>query len=92
MNAMEKQLETKPHKRTLRGIVVRRSGDKTVTVEVARSFRHSMYAKNVKKTKRYLVHDEANALKEGDQVVIEESRPLSRRKRWMVVKNKNQEL
>ncbi len=100
MNALKKQHEPSPRKpgsspatagsfpgkRTLQGTVVRRSGDKTVAVEVARSFRHHMYGKNVKNTKRYLVHDETNVLKEGDQVVIQESRPLSRRKRWIIVK------
>jgi len=58
--------------------------DKTVVVEVERLQRHPLYGKVVKRTKKYMAHDEENACRIGDLVRIVESRPLSRRKRWVV--------
>ncbi len=78
-------------RRRLRGIVVKKSGDKTVAVEVVRSLRHPMYHKSSKWTKRYLAHDEVNQAVVGQQVEIAESRPMSRRKRWILVSVLNQE-
>jgi small subunit ribosomal protein S17 len=72
-------------KRHVEGVVVRRSGDKTVAVETVRALRHPVYKKTMKSTKRYLAHDPNNTASVGDRVVIQESRPLSRRKRWVVV-------
>ncbi|MBM4369094.1 MAG: 30S ribosomal protein S17 [Deltaproteobacteria bacterium] len=72
-------------RRTLRGRVVSDKMDKTVVVEVERTYQHRTIHKYVKTTKKYKAHDEANACKVGDLVVIEESRPLSRTKRWVVV-------
>lgn len=58
--------------------------NKTVVVEVERLQRHPLYGKVVKRTKKYMAHDEANTCHIGDLVRIVESRPLSRRKRWVV--------
>ena len=72
-------------KRILSGTVVGDSGDKTVTVRVERRFRHPVYKKFVRKSKRYAAHDPENAHKVGDIVRIRECRPVSRRKRWEVL-------
>jgi small subunit ribosomal protein S17 len=66
------------------GVVVSDKGDKTVTVVVERLFAHPLYGKGVKRTKRYRVHDENNEYQVGDDVQIEETRPLSKTKRWRV--------
>ncbi len=70
-------------RRRLMGVVVRAKMLKTVTVQVDRSFRHRVYQKVIRRTKRYLAHDEIGC-QPGDQVIIVESRPLSRKKRWVV--------
>lgn len=66
----------------MQGIVVRRSGDKTVSVEVTRYLAHPVYGKNKQITKKYLVHDEGNKAEIGQEVTIVESRPYSRNKRF----------
>ena len=72
-------------RRTLQGEVVSAGKmDKTVTVMVTRRVRHPLYKKYVTKRKKYLAHDERNEYQVGDVVVIIESRPLSKRKRWRV--------
>jgi len=68
------------HKREIQGIVVKNSGDKTVSVLVERKVLHPKYHKTVKRFKKYLVHDERNELKIGDNVVAIECRPLSKTK------------
>ena len=73
------------NRRTLVGRVVSDKMDKTITVEVSRLVRHRMYRKYVSLTKTYKAHDEANECKVNDEVVIEESRPLSATKRWKVI-------
>ncbi|MEQ9560538.1 MAG: 30S ribosomal protein S17 [Rhodospirillales bacterium] len=72
-------------KRTLQGVVVSDKMDKTVTVQVERRFKHPLYKKFIKRTKKYAAHDENNACKVGDQVQIRETRPISKRKTWEVV-------
>lgn len=72
-------------RRTLVGKVVSDKMDKTVTVEVNRLVEHPVYHKRLQRTKRYKAHDEKNECKVDDLVVIEESRPLSKTKRWSVV-------
>jgi small subunit ribosomal protein S17 len=67
------------------GTVVSRSGDKTVTVRVARRFRHPVYGKVVSTSKKYHVHDDKNEAKVGDSIRIVECRPMSRLKRWRMV-------
>lgn len=76
-------------KRTLVGRVVSDKMDKTVVVEVARRVRNERYGKIVNRQKRYSAHDEDNAYKVDDIVVIQECRPLSRTKRWRVVEKKS---
>lgn len=71
-------------KRTLTGRVVSDKMDKTVTVLVERLVKHPLYGKMVRKSKKYHAHDETNQYAEGDLVVIEETRPLSRTKSWSV--------
>ncbi|WP_457679665.1 30S ribosomal protein S17 [Thermovibrio sp.] len=67
------------------GVVVSDKMDKTVVVRVTREFRHPLYGKRVKKSKKYMAHDELNQCQVGDVVKIMETRPLSRHKRWRVV-------
>lgn len=66
------------------GIALRDSLDKTTVIKVVRQVMHSKYGKFVRKTKKYLVHDENGVCKEGDLVRIVETRPLSKRKCWKV--------
>ncbi len=72
-------------KDTIRGRVVSDKMDKTVVVAVETVRRHPLYKKAVRRVKRYMAHDEANACHVGDWVEIIETRPLSSRKRWCVV-------
>ncbi len=72
-------------KRILQGLVVSDSGDKTVIVRVERRVMHPVYKKFVTRTKKYAAHDEDNKFHTGDAVQIEESRPISKRKSWIVL-------
>jgi small subunit ribosomal protein S17 len=72
-------------KRILQGVVVSDSGDKTVIVRVERRVMHPLYKKFVSRSKKYAAHDEGNRYHAGDAVRIEESRPISKRKRWVVL-------
>ncbi|MCX7796063.1 MAG: 30S ribosomal protein S17 [bacterium] len=67
------------------GVVVSNKMDKTVVVAVERRFPHPLYGRVVKEIKRYKAHDEENKCQIGDIVLIRETRPLSREKRWRVV-------
>jgi len=66
------------------GIVVSDKMDKTVTVQVERLVKHHLYKKIIKRQNKFAAHDENNSCKIGDKVLISESRPLSRIKRWRV--------
>ena len=72
-------------KRVIQGKVVKKAGDKTATVLVERKVVHPRYHKIVKRFKKYLVHDERNECVEGDFVRMQESRPLSKEKRWRLM-------
>ena len=72
-------------KRILQGVVVSDKQDKTVVVSVERQIMHPVYKKFVKKSKKYVAHDENNQYKVGDQVSIQESRPYSKTKTWTVI-------
>jgi small subunit ribosomal protein S17 len=72
-------------KRVLQGVVVSDKTDKTVVVKVERRFTHPLLKKTVRRSKKYQAHDETNQFKVGDVVSIEESRPISKTKRWIVV-------
>ena len=74
------------NRKQLTGEVVSDAMDKTVIVNVERRFPHPKYNKYVKKSKRYYAHDEKNNCSNGDLILIEESKPISKNKRW-VVKN-----
>jgi small subunit ribosomal protein S17 len=73
-------------KAELTGTVVSDKMEKTVTVAVERKVRHEVYGKSQKRTSTFLAHNENNEAKVGDTVSISESRPLSRRKRWVVTR------
>jgi len=68
------------------GTVVSDAADKTIVVKVERQFSHPIYKRTVKQSKKFMTHDEENVAKIGDRVEIIESRPLSRRKRWRLVR------
>ena len=70
------------HRRTATGIVVSVAMEKTAVISVTRVFLHPKYRKYVRHSKKYMAHDEHGACKMGDQVVIEECRPMSKHKRW----------
>jgi small subunit ribosomal protein S17 len=72
-------------KRVLQGIVVSDACDKTVIVRVERRMMHPVYKKFITHSKKYAVHDEHNRFHTGDAVQIEESRPISKRKHWVVL-------
>jgi small subunit ribosomal protein S17 len=74
-------------KRVLTGVVVSDKADKTVTVRVERRVMHPVYKKFISRSKKYAAHDETNAYKTGDMVRIEECRPISKSKRWIVLGN-----
>ena len=73
-------------RKTRIGIVVSDKMDKTVVVKVSRLAKHPLYKKYLRKDKKYKAHDEKNECKIGDKVLIQESRPLSKEKRWRVIK------
>ena len=68
------------------GVVVSNKMDKTVVVTVERKEKHPLYGKFVKKTTKFVAHDEKNECGEGDTVLIMETRPLSKTKNWRVEK------
>ncbi|MCO5147721.1 MAG: 30S ribosomal protein S17 [Aquamicrobium sp.] len=78
-------------KRIMQGTVVSDKNDKTVVVKVERRFTHPVMKKTVRQSKRYKAHDENNSAKVGDIVFIQESAPISRDKRWVVIQNQTQE-
>lgn len=79
-------METKNKKiRTLKGEVVSDKMTKTVVVAVSRLAKHPKYKKYYKVTKKYKAHDENNEYHTGDKVVIQETKPMSKEKRWVVV-------
>jgi small subunit ribosomal protein S17 len=77
--------KTQGKRRTLQGRVVSDKMNKTITVEVQRLVKHVRYRKYVTRSKTYKAHDEANRFKMGDSVTIQECRPMSRDKRWVVL-------
>jgi len=72
-------------KRILQGVVVSDKNDKTVVVKVERRYSHPLLQKTVRQSKKYKAHDESNQFKVGDRVSIEESKPISKDKCWVVV-------
>ena len=72
-------------KRIMQGVVVSDKMDKSVVVNVERRTQHPLYKKFIRRSKKYVAHDENNTCKEGDVVQIKECRPISKRKNWEVV-------
>lgn len=71
-------------KKLFKGTVVSDKADKTISVQVERKKKHKVYQKIMNFTKKFLAHDEENQAKEGDIVLIEESKPFSKRKTWVL--------
>jgi small subunit ribosomal protein S17 len=72
-------------KRVLQGTVVSDKNDKTIVVRVERRFTHPVLKKTIRRSKKYHAHDEGNKHKVGETVLIEESAPISKNKRWVVL-------
>ena len=72
-------------RRVMQGVVVSEATDKTIVVKVERRFRHALYKKIIRRSKKYMAHDPDNHCKVGDVVSIRECPPISKRKRWEVV-------
>ena len=72
-------------RKTRSGLVVSARMDKTIAVSVERLFKHPVFGKTVRKSKKFYAHDEENKAKVGDKVLIQETRPLSKMKRWRLV-------
>lgn len=68
------------------GIVISNKMQKTIVVKIENRYSHPIYSKTLIKSKKYLAHDELEKCKIGDQVIVQECRPLSKRKRWKLVK------
>ncbi|HYS53591.1 MAG TPA: 30S ribosomal protein S17 [Thermoanaerobaculia bacterium] len=81
---MAEQEEKQSRKQTKVGVVVSNKMNKTVVVAVENLVKHGMYQKYIKRTNKFLAHNEDPNLSVGDRVLIEETRPLSKRKRWNV--------
>lgn len=86
MNEAKENTEIKaPLRRTLKGRVVSDKMDKTIVVAVDRKKKHPLYTKVIKRTKKYLAHDFKGEAGVGDVVLLEETRPISKRKCWRLV-------
>jgi small subunit ribosomal protein S17 len=84
---IEKAVEAeRGHRKTMEGVVVSDKMDKTRTVRVTRTVRHPFYAKVMTKSSKFHVHDEGNQSREGDVVEIVSTRPLSKLKRWRLIR------
>jgi small subunit ribosomal protein S17 len=82
-------MSSKPNtsrKTTKVGLVTSSAADKSVVVKVENLVMHPLYSKFVRTSSKFMAHDEENTCNEGDRVLIEECRPLSKRKRWLVRK------
>ena len=71
-------------KRLLSGVVVSSNSNKTIVVAVTRRVKHKLYKKIIKRTKKYHAHDENNSYNKGDTVTIQETKPISKLKSWIV--------
>ncbi len=78
-------METRNLRKEKIGVVVSNKMEKSIVVAVARKVKHPMYGKFVNKTTKFTAHDELNTCGEGDTVKIQETRPLSKNKRWRLV-------
>jgi small subunit ribosomal protein S17 len=87
VTAMEKSVQKRPRgvRKIIRGLVTSDRMEKTITVRVEERFPHPVYKKLIKRFTTYKAHDEKNEAREGDQVEIMETRPLSKTKRWRLL-------
>ena len=81
----ENKIDVASTSRTVRGSVISARMDKSITVLVERQLKHPLYKKYVRRSTRLHAHDESNDCREGDTVLIEECRPLSKTKSWRLV-------
>ncbi len=86
MTEQTQETQVRGTRRSMEGVVVSDRGDKTIVVQVERTTRHPLYHKIIRKRKKYHVHDEANEAGMGDKVEIMGTRPLSKLKRWRLVR------
>lgn len=85
MTATEDERMERPRRKLVQGRVVSEANDKSIVVQVETRKQHPFFRKMVKRSKRFMAHDEKNECRVGDTVRIMETRPLSRRKRWRLV-------
>ena len=85
---MDSQALKRGSRKTRKGIVVSNKMQKTIVVRVNRTTRHPQYGKVITRSEKYYAHDEENSAKVGDEVVIMETRPTSKLKRWRVIEVK----
>ena len=83
---MSEAAQAEKNARTISGRVVSDKMDKTITVLIERKVKHPLYGKFIRRSTKVHAHDEKNVCKEGDTVVIQECRPLSKSKNWNLVK------
>ena len=81
----EQQVEQQKLSRTIIGVVVSDKMNKTIVVQIERKVTHPLYGKYVRRFSKMVAHDEANTCRIGDTVLIQQSRPLSKTKRWKLV-------
>ncbi len=79
-------MKTRGMKRQVTGIIVSNKMDKTVVVQAERLVQHPLYKKFIRRRNKFMAHDKDNACQIGDRVEISESRPLSKTKRWRVIR------
>lgn len=72
-------------RKTRVGLVISSKMDKSITVSIERKIQHPIYGKSLKRSKKFVAHDEENTCNEGDTVKIMETRPISKRKKWRLV-------
>ena len=85
MSAQQEDVEKRVQRKVRTGVVVRDATDKTVVVSVTDQVRHRLYGRIIRRSRKFIAHDEANDANIGDTVRIMETRPLSKTKRWRVV-------
>jgi len=83
---MSEAAQVEKNARTISGRVISDKMDKTITVLIERKVKHPLYGKFIRRSTKVHAHDEKNVCKEGDTVVIQECRPLSKSKNWNLVK------
>ncbi len=85
MSTQEQDVEKRAQRKIRTGVVVKDATDKTVVVSVTDQVRHRLYGRIIRRSRKFIAHDEANDAHIGDTVRIMETRPLSKTKRWRVV-------